>query len=316
MLAGDARTGIVRARTPVLRNRLLNAVSIGIPLAGTAIGVVTWPENAPSTATLVITILLFVINAMAVGIGMHRYFTHSAFETFPALRAGLAVLGSWAMQGPIDRWVADHRRHHRFTDKPFDPHSPYWIDDKPIRSRIRGLLHAHIGWMLTGDVSDPNRYARDIRDDRITRWASDHYWALCATSLLVPGGLGYAFGGTAQVVPAVLWAGCFRVALLHQLTWSVNSFGHVFGRKQPGAKDQSRDNPFLAFMLMGEGLHSYHHRFPAAGVNEPLLLDQNGWLLLGLERIGLVWNLKHYPEEKPTTDQNAGDKLVQGKGAA
>jgi len=296
MVTAEARrVGILTERGPVLGNRILNAVSIFVPLAGTAAGLALWGAWAPSASTLWIFALFFSAEAVGIGIGLHRYFTHRAFDTSPLLRAILAVFGSWAMQGPIDRWVADHRRHHRFTDKPSDPHSPYWVDGRPVATRVGGLWHAHFGWMLSGFVSDPERYASDIRRDPIALWCSRRYWWLCASSLLAPAALGWAVGGGSEALRCLLWAGCFRVSLLHQITWAVNSFGHTYGSKVPGGVGEGRDNLLLAILLFGEGLHAYHHRHPAAALNRPAHLDLNGQILRLMARLGLVWGLKTAP---------------------
>jgi stearoyl-CoA desaturase (delta-9 desaturase) len=293
-LRDPASVGIIIDRGLVVRNRVLNAISIGIPLAGTVFGFAAWSSLAPSVTSFSVFLAFFAAEAVGVGIGLHRYFTHRAFRTGPVVRAVLGVLGSWAMQGPIDRWVADHRRHHRFTDEPADPHSPYWMHERRASSRLAGLAHAHLIWMLTGFVSDPRRYAADILRDPIARWCSRHYWWLCASSLLTPAAVGYALGGAPEGLRCLVWAGCFRVTLLHHVTWSVNSFGHMFGTKVSGSSDESRDNVLFALLLFGEGLHSYHHRHPSAAVNRPTYLDLNGAILSLLERMALVWGLKRY----------------------
>lgn len=294
--AAEARQlGIITEARPVLENRLLNAVSIFVPLAGSAAAIALWPSLAPTSATGWVFAAFFTAEAIGIGIGLHRYFTHHAFDTGPVVKAVLAVFGSWAMQGPIDRWVADHRRHHRFTDKPSDPHSPYWVDGWPVVTRAGGLWHAHFGWMLTGFVSDKRLYARDILADPIARWCSRHYWWLCAASLLLPALVGQAAGGGSEALRCLLWAGCVRVSLLHQTTWAINSFGHMFGKKVPGAVGEGRDNVLFAILLFGEGLHAYHHRHPSAAVNLPAQLDLNGQILRLMARLGLVWDLKTAP---------------------
>jgi stearoyl-CoA desaturase (delta-9 desaturase) len=247
---------------------------------------------APSPTTAVIFATFFAVTALGIGVGLHRYFTHRAFEATRPVQWALAIFGSWAIQGPITRWVADHRRHHRFTDSPLDPHSPYWDRGQPIRSPLIGLLHAHVLWMLTGHLSDERIYAGDVERDAVAGWCSRHYWALCASSLVAPALVGFAVAGPHEGLCALMWAGCLRVTVLHHITWSVNSFGHMFGTKVAGSRDESRDNLALAVLLMGEGLHSYHHRFPAAAVNAPQFLDFNGLVIRLLEGLGLIWGLK------------------------
>ena len=300
--------GIIYTGAAVRANRRLNLVSILLPALGTLLAVVLASVEgwAPSANTWTLFAAFFVLQLWGISVGLHRYFTHHAFRTGRVIHTFLAVAGSFAFQGPIDRWVADHRRHHRFTDRPLDPHSPYWVEEREAGSRAQGLLHAHMGWMFTCPVSDPKRYAPDILRDPITRWCSAHYWWLCAASVLLPASLGALAGGPREALLGGLWAGFARVALLQQITWSVNSIGHSFGRKLPGGRDESRDIPLLALLLFGDGLHSYHHRYPAAAVNHPSALDLNGMLLGGLERLGWVWDLRRFPEGPPTESVSAG----------
>lgn len=274
------------------KNRRQNAVSIGVPLAGTIGGFTSLGVFPPSAVTLIVFIAFFVLSGFGITLGLHRYFTHRSFETKPWFGAVIAVAGSWAFQGPIRRWVADHRRHHRYSDAPYDPHSPYFDDNGPIASRTRGLAHAHFLWMLTGLRSSEARYAIDVAKDPAADWCSRHYWLTASSGIIAPAMIGLLIGGPTEAVACALWAGFARVSLLHQLTWSVNSIGHMFGTKQDGATDEARDNPVLALMILGEGLHGFHHRYPNAAIKEPLRYDATGALILALERIGLVWNVK------------------------
>lgn len=276
----------------VKASRRLSAISITVPIFGSLGAVAYGMADGYSTSAWVVAGGSFFLTALGIGVGLHRHFTHGAFKTSNVIRGVLAVFGGWALQGPIDRWVADHRRHHRFTDEPYDPHSPYWDGNRKIESRLAGLIHAHIGWMLTGLVSDEERYAPDIRACKITAWCSSHYWLLAATSLLLPSAIGYLVEG--EVLSYFLLAGCARVALLHQITWSVNSFGHMSGSKVTGSNDESRDNLVLAVLLLGEGLHSFHHRYPSAAVNRPLWLDFGGGAITFMERLGIVWGVKRW----------------------
>lgn len=283
-----AAAGVIVTPRAVWSNRILNLVSIGVPAAGAVAAILSVASLPPTATTVAVFIFFFFLNALGISIGLHRYFTHRAFRPRPWFAFALAVAGSWAFQGPIGRWVADHRRHHRFSDEQFDPHSPYWTDRAPTGGRIAGWAHAHLLWMLVGRPSCETRYARDVKSNPMESWCSDNYWLLAATGLLLPAILGYAIGGREEAILCFLWAGCFRVAILHHITWSVNSFGHMFGTKVEGSRDQSRDNRLLAVLLIGEGLHSYHHRFPLAAVNEPSSLDLSGNVLKFLARFGIV----------------------------
>lgn len=275
-------------------NRRLNAISIGAPLAGTIAALTLSPIMAPSANTLAIFAVFLVMNSVGAGIGLHRYFTHRSFEAHPAIVIALGVLGTWAMQGPLARWVADHRRHHRFSDARFDPHSPYWDDESPIAGRFAGWAHAHFLWMLVGRRTSEERYAKDILKSPLTSFFTRRYWLVAASGLVTPAVIGFLIGGGDEALLCFLWAGCARVTVLHQLTWSVNSFGHMFGAKVEGAAGEARDNRILAVLMIGEGLHSYHHQHPNAAVNQPLALDLGGMIILGLEKAGLVKNVTRF----------------------
>ncbi|MEQ1929354.1 MAG: acyl-CoA desaturase [Parvularculaceae bacterium] len=283
-----AAAGIVTQSQLVRRNRRLNAISIGVPAIGSLAALALLPVAPPTLSTLAIFAVLFFIQSFGLSIGLHRYFTHRSFRPARWFAICLAVAGTWAFQGPIARWVADHRRHHRFSDAQFDPHSPYWTDEGPIRGSVRGWAHAHLSWMLTGRPSCETRYAKDVHADPVESWVSRNYWLVASSGLVLPALVGFAVGGPGEALTAFLWAGCLRVAILHQITWSVNSFGHMFGTKVEGSRDQSRNNLVLTILMIGEGLHSHHHRFPQSAVNQPAILDASGWALRLLARLGVV----------------------------
>lgn len=274
-------------------NRILNLASIFVPwILMAAIAASGRAQLTPTVGTSLVFGIFFALTVIGVAIGLHRYFTHHAFKTSRVIKVCLGVLGTWAMQGDVTRWVADHRRHHRFADKRFDPHSPWFSDHGPIPNRLLGWFHAHMGWMMYGRVSQPERYAPDCLADRSIVALSRFYWPIVVVGLLMPGAVGYWIGGEGEMVRCIFWAGAVRVALLHQLTWSVNSFGHMFGDKVAGSDNESRDNIFFALLLLGEGLHSHHHSRPTSAMNQPKHLDFGGWIIRGFEKLGLVWHLR------------------------
>lgn len=278
----------------VLANRWLNIWSIGTPLFGAVAALASLPFLGITQSTLWMFLGLFLLNGFGVCIGLHRFFTHHAFETSKIFSYVLAILGTASFQGPINRWVADHRRHHRYSDQPWDLHSPYWRADRAL-PMIEGLWHAHLGWMLLGHISSLKRYAPEIGPATVGGWASRHYFSICLLGLVLPALIGLALGGPEESVRCFLWAGCFRVSALHQATWCVNSVCHRFGKRLDGAKDESRDNLLFTYLILGEGLHSTHHRYPTAGVKGPAWKDWSGAVLLVLERLGVVWSLRRAP---------------------
>lgn len=274
-------------------NRILNIASIFIPWILIALLAASgFRKLFPTLATSLVFLLFFLPTVFGVAIGLHRYFTHHAFRSGWGIKFALGVLGTWAMQGDVTRWVADHRRHHRFADKQFDPHSPWYSDRGPIKNRLAGWFHAHFGWMIYGRVSQPERYAPDCLADRTIVFLSKYYWPIVALGLFLPGALGYWLGGEDEMIRCIFWAGAVRVTVIHQFTWSVNSFGHMIGKKVAGSDSEARDNIFFTLLLLGEGLHSHHHWRPTSATNCPKHLDLCGWLIRGFEKLGLVWHLR------------------------
>ena len=182
------------------------------------------------------------------------------------MRALLAVLGSMAVEGPVIEWVATHRKHHRFSDQHGDPHSPH-VDQAPgWRGTLRGLAHAHVGWMFRGkDMANPARYAKDLLADRDLRFISRTFPLWVAVGLAIPFGLGFALSGSlAGGLTGLLWGGAGAGPLLHHMTFSINSLCHVFGRRPFATDDESRNLAWLAPFAFGEAWHNNHHAFPTS----------------------------------------------------
>lgn len=277
---------------------LSNAVSMGVPPALVLFLLIGTPTTGmPSVFASLLSVLFFVLGSMGLGVGFHRHFTHHAFKTSAAGKAALGVLGTWSLQGPIVSWVADHRRHHRFADQRYDPHSPWSDDGGKIESRLAGWFHAHIGWKFKVAVSDENRYVPDLLKDPVVMFVSRHYWVIAIAGLLAPGALGYLYGGWDECLTCLLWAGGVRAILLHQFEGVANSITHLFGCKVDGSQDESRNNLWLTVLLMGEGLHSYHHQNATLAMNQPAKFDAFGHFLLLSEKLGLVWDLRK--DKKP-----------------
>ena len=140
--------GTVRGRTSV-SSQIATIAAVVIPPLGllSAMGLL-WGV-AFHWIDLVLLVVLYVLTAIGNAVGFHRYFTHKSFETGPVIKGTLAILGSMAMQGPITQWVTDHRKHHAFSDKDGDPHSPHVGHGDGVGGTIRGFLHAHVGWLFT-----------------------------------------------------------------------------------------------------------------------------------------------------------------------
>jgi stearoyl-CoA desaturase (delta-9 desaturase) len=204
----------------------------------------------------------YTLTCLGVTIGFHRYFTHGAFKATRVLRITLAAVGSMAMQGPVIGWVADHRRHHAYADKEGDPHSPWLFGTSPL-ALARGFWHAHMGWLFEREQTNQRRFAPDLlADDDIRRVDRLFPWFTVLT-LLAPAVLGglitMSWWGA---VTAFFWASLVRVAVLHHVTWSVNSICHMIGDRPFDARDKSANFWPLAIASMGESWHNSHHADP------------------------------------------------------
>lgn len=212
----------------------------------------------------VIAVGMYAITGHGVTVGFHRHFTHRAFTAPPWLRAALAVCGMMAIQGPVIEWVADHRKHHRFSDRDGDPHSP-WRYGKSIKGLSRGFAYAHLIWLFDPVVTADEKFAPDLCADRTIRRLSDAFPAWVALSMLAPPLIGGIWSWSWQgALTAFFWGSLVRVALLHHVTFSINSVCHIAGRNPFRTRDHSRNVWWLALPSMGESWHNFHHAEPSS----------------------------------------------------
>ena len=208
----------------------------------------------------------------------------------------LAILGSMSVQGAVIHWVADHRRHHTFTDEEGDPHSPHTHGGEGWRGVLTGLWHSHMGWLFEDEHTSARRFAPDLRKDPAIRWVDKLFpvWALLGLAIPFAAGLALSGGSLFAGFTAFVWAGLVRVFLLHHATWSVNSICHMYGSRPFAIKDESRDNWLVALVSLGEGWHHSHHAFPTSARHglRRFQLDPSYAVIRVLERLGLVWNVK------------------------
>jgi stearoyl-CoA desaturase (delta-9 desaturase) len=238
-----------------------------------------------------------------VTLGYHRMFTHRAFEASRAFRAVIAVLGSMAVEGSVITWVADHRKHHAFTDHDGDPHSPH-LAGSGFWGGVKGLFHAHVGWLFeTVGQADRERFAPDLVKDRTLRFVDKTFLVWAGLGFAIPFALGWAIGGSVvDGLWALLWGGVVRMFLLHHVTWSINSVCHFFGRRRFDVEDESRNVFWLSIFSMGEAWHHNHHAFPTSAFHGlrlwEKLADPTGLLIVALEKLGLVWNVVRISPER------------------
>jgi stearoyl-CoA desaturase (delta-9 desaturase) len=239
--------------------------------------------------------VLYVLTGLGVTVGFHRLFTHRSFKTGPVVRGVLAILGSAAIEGPVISWVADHRKHHAFSDLPGDPHSPHVDHGSGWRGTLRGLAHAHIGWLFVHDQRGArDRYAPDLLADPVMRFVDRWFFVWAVGGMAVAFGLGGLIGGTWQAaLSALLWGGAVRLLLLHHVTYSINSICHVFGRRRFVTTDESRNVFWLSLITFGESWHNNHHAFPTSarhGMGR-WEIDPSALVIRALARLGLAWDV-------------------------
>jgi stearoyl-CoA desaturase (delta-9 desaturase) len=218
-----------------------------------------------------LALFFYFLTVTGITVGYHRHFTHRAFRARRGLRVGLAVLGSMAFQGPVITWVADHRRHHAFADKEGDPHSPWLFGTTPA-ALIKGLCHAHFGWMLHAERTNPARYAPDLLADADVARVDRQFPFWTVVSLAAPALLGG----------------------VHHVTWSVNSLCHMFGERPWTERDRSTNFWPLAIASMGESWHNLHHADPTSarhGVGRGQL-DASARLIAIFEGLGWAHDVR------------------------
>jgi stearoyl-CoA desaturase (delta-9 desaturase) len=285
-----------------LIHKTLNVVIIVVPFIGLVVAMVLLWSDFVGWTNLALLAVGYFLTGFGVTVGFHRLLTHRSFKTLPVIRYIFAVLGSLAIEGPVITWVADHRKHHQFSDKEGDPHSPHVGHGSGVVGVIRGLAHAHVGWMFSSEGrANQRRYAPDLLDDRGLRVITRLFPVAIIASFLIPFAIGYAITGRlGGALLALLWGGLVRVFLLHHVTFSINSICHFWGRRRFRVTDESRNVAWLSIVSMGEAWHHNHHAFPSSAYHglKRWEIDPSGLLISGLEKLGLAWDVTRIPPER------------------
>ena len=256
-------------------NQLATLGLVLTPLAGTAAaGWLAWHHAFNWSDVALLAGFYFPIS-LGITVGFHRYLTHRGFRAHPVTKAILLILGSMGMVGtPID-FVAIHRKHHALGDREGDPHSP-----------LDGFFHSHVGWLFRTSLSEPERYARELLDDRMVVVISRLFPLWIVLSL----GLPFLIGGW----EGLLWGGLMRVFLTHHVTWSVNSVCHTFGSRAFRTPDRSRNLWLVGVLALGEGWHNNHHAFPRSAMHglRWWQFDLSGLTIRLLGRLHLAYEIQ------------------------
>ncbi|SOD63467.1 stearoyl-CoA desaturase (delta-9 desaturase) [Streptomyces zhaozhouensis] len=243
---------------------------------------------------LTLLVLFYFLGCHGITVGFHRHFTHGAFKARRPVRVALAIAGSMAVEGPLVRWVADHRKHHRHSDAEGDPHSP-WRYGESVPALLKGLWWAHVGWMFDTEQTNQHRYAPDLINDPAMRRISRQFVLWTTVSLAAPPLVGGLVTWSWQgALTAFFWGSLVRVALLHHVTWSINSICHATGKRPFRSRDRSGNVWWLAVLSCGESWHNLHHADPTSarhGVDR-WQLDSSARLIRWMERAGWVYDVR------------------------
>jgi stearoyl-CoA desaturase (delta-9 desaturase) len=237
----------------------------------------------------------YSVRMWAVTAGYHRYFAHRTYKTSRAFQFVLAVLGATSMQnGPI-WWASVHRRHHKFSDGPGDPHSPVH----------RGFWYAHIGWVFDTTVPRP-RDDSNVTD--LTRfpelcWVDRHDWVPIIGYAVIC----FAIGG----VPGLVWGFVLSTLAVFHATMLINSLAHIWGSRRYATHDRSRNNGILAILTFGEGWHNNHHHYMSSARQGFFWweIDASYYVLRVLARLSIVWGVREPPASSLARTKPAGPLL-------
>jgi stearoyl-CoA desaturase (delta-9 desaturase) len=240
--------------------------------------------------------VMYVIGGVGIGVGFHRHLTHSSFKAKRPLRIALTIAGSLAIEGGPTQWVADHRRHHAFSDREGDPHSP-WRYGETVWGLTKGLLYAHVGWLFSRKMSNRERFAPDLLADRDIQRIDRQFSTVVVASVLLPAAIGgFATWSWQGALSGFFWAGLVRIALLHHVTWSINSICHVYGERPFETRDGDKASNFwpLAIPSFGESWHNLHHADPTCARHgvEKGQIDINARLIWIFEKLGWVSDVR------------------------
>ena len=284
------------------RDRIITGLVTVVPVV--LLGLAMWRtwNGLLRPSDLAVFAILYTLTGLGVTVGFHRLLTHRSFKTGRAVRAILAILGSVAIEGPVISWVADHRKHHAFSDQHGDPHSPHVDHGVGWRGALRGLVHAHLGWLFRHEQRGArSRYAPDLLADPVIRFVHGTFVVWALSGFAAAFALGVAIGGSVGAgLTALLWGGAIRLMVLHHVTYSINSICHVFGRRKFRTGDESRNVFWLALPSFGESWHNNHHAFPTSarhGLGR-WQIDVSAMVIRGLEATGLAWDVVRVSPER------------------
>ena len=284
-----------------LTARMLALVfAIILPAAAAVIAIIF--INTATWTDLFLFLVMFFLSGLGVTVGYHRLFTHRAFETYPWLRYSLALLGGLSAQGAPIIWASQHRQHHAFPDEPGDPHSPYLHREPGFKGALKALWHSHYGHIFNQiETINPPKYVPDLEREPFLQWFERYSGLVAGAGLVLPGVAGWLISGTLMGgLTGMLWGGFVRLFVVTHVTGAVNSICHFFGTRRFNLSDESRNVWWLAPFTLGESWHQNHHAFPTSARHglDWWEVDLSWWVILGMEKVGLAWNVVRVDPER------------------
>jgi len=274
--------------------KALNVVAVGSPFVGFIAAVIyLWGRGIDRVQFTVFCAMVFS-TSLGVTIGFHRLFTHKSFETIWPIKLMFGILGSMALEGPVIKWSVTHRHHHQHSDLEADPHSPNHHGGGAM-GVLKGLWHAHIGWLFAPEIPNLAKYAPDLAEDPVTSFVSRHFTLWVLAGLFIPAAIcGLTAWSWSGALLGLLWGGFARLFIVHHMTWSINSVCHIWGTRPFRSHDHSRNNFIFGVISWGEGWHNNHHAFPTSARHglQWWQIDISWWVIALMSKLGLVWKVR------------------------
>lgn len=285
ILAGPSRKFVIQRRFAYL--------TIMVPTVGFVTAVALAFRQGIHPVEWILLAAMYIITGIGVEAGLHRYFSHGAFRGNRFVTYWLGITGSMAAQGPVIFWASIHRQHHATTDSEGDPHSP-WLNGLGFSGRLKGFIHAHVGWLLKNDQTDWSKQSIDLLKNRDIVRINAGYPLYILLGLLIPAVIGAVFLGPDGFWRGALWGGLVRIFLWDHMTWGVNSLCHTLGSRPFRSRNNSGNIALLALPSLGGSWHHNHHTFPYSAKNNLAFhqIDPAGMFISALELLGLAKNVK------------------------
>jgi stearoyl-CoA desaturase (delta-9 desaturase) len=287
-------TGSQPTPTPSIPEKIVVLAVITGPILALCYGIhEAWRQGGVDWFYLALAVFGYVLSGLGITVGFHRLFTHDSFKANQFVTFVFAALGCSAIQGTILDWCGRHTVHHQKSDKPGDPHSP-WKFGTGSLELLKGYFHAHFLWIFREISPEDNGCTKRLKSDPVVMFVHKTTWLWILLGLTIPSLLGYFHTGTMYGAwLGFVWGGLVRVLIVQHVTWSINSYCHVFGERRFDTPDESRNSWLFGLLAFGEGWHNNHHRQPNSCLHgfNVRYLDLSYVVIRLMEKLGWVTRL-------------------------